>query len=176
MRGWGRAVKRAVGEFYANKSETALAYSLVKYQQRDGWSTRDIFRLTHPQDGDRKNALFAWAICNGLDGLKTAAESWSAKPKRTSDILTNLCRTILADLRQQGGTDIEIAQRRKNFQKAYDILTGENGNRLIVSFEAAKKAKSADEIVRLILDGGLTREMVPTQFLNDVRPLGETRR
>jgi 60 kDa SS-A/Ro ribonucleoprotein len=37
----------------------------------------------------------------------------------------------------------------------------------VVAFEAAKKAASAADIVRLIEDHGLVRECVPTRFLND---------
>jgi 60 kDa SS-A/Ro ribonucleoprotein len=40
--------------------------------------------------------------------------------------------------------------------------------RFIQGAEAAKKAKSADEIVRLIREFNLVRELIPTQFLNSV--------
>ena len=40
-------------------------------------------------------------------------------------------------------------------------------SRLIDGVEAAKKATSAKEIIKIVESYGLTREMIPTQFLND---------
>lgn len=48
MRGWGRALKSAVAQWYDNQTENALAYDIVKYQQRDGWSHKDLIILSHP--------------------------------------------------------------------------------------------------------------------------------
>lgn len=40
----------------------ALAYQLIKYQQRDKWSHRDLLRLAHPKTDDPSlNALLQWA-------------------------------------------------------------------------------------------------------------------
>jgi 60 kDa SS-A/Ro ribonucleoprotein len=47
-RGWGRALRRAVGAWYAAQPADALAYQAVKYRQRDGVSHRDVLRLAHP--------------------------------------------------------------------------------------------------------------------------------
>lgn len=46
--GWGRATKRAFQRWYNEKDADKLAYQLLKYRQRDGWSHRDILRLAHP--------------------------------------------------------------------------------------------------------------------------------
>lgn len=46
--GWGRATKRAFQNWYNSKDADKLAYQLLKYRQRDGWSHRDIMRLAHP--------------------------------------------------------------------------------------------------------------------------------
>ncbi len=62
MRGWGRTMRRAVGRWYTGRDSDALAYQLIKYRQRDGWTHADALRLAHPKaptlDHD---ALFAWA-------------------------------------------------------------------------------------------------------------------
>jgi 60 kDa SS-A/Ro ribonucleoprotein len=47
-RGWGRTLRTAVGEWYANKPVDDVAYQVVKYRQRDGWTHRDVLRLAHP--------------------------------------------------------------------------------------------------------------------------------
>jgi 60 kDa SS-A/Ro ribonucleoprotein len=50
FRGWGRAYRRAVAEWFNTRGGQSLAYQLVKYQQRDGYSQRDLLRLAHPAD------------------------------------------------------------------------------------------------------------------------------
>ena len=49
FRGWGRALRRAVGDWYAQKSADDLAYQAIKYRQRDGFAQRDMLRLAHPK-------------------------------------------------------------------------------------------------------------------------------
>jgi 60 kDa SS-A/Ro ribonucleoprotein len=76
FRGWGRALRRAVGRWYADKPLDALAYQAVKYRQRDGVTHRDLLRLAHPAarvgagnpslDVSRDHArLFEWVVRGG---------------------------------------------------------------------------------------------------------------
>jgi len=63
LRGWGRGLRQAVGNWYAAKNDEQLAFQLAKYQSRDGWSHRDLLRLAHPlPDGEARKALFRWAV------------------------------------------------------------------------------------------------------------------
>lgn len=55
--GWGRSVRNAVGKWYTTKTNDKLAYQLLKYAQREGWSHRDILRLAHPK-ATEKAVLF----------------------------------------------------------------------------------------------------------------------
>ena len=48
FRGWGRVLKRAVANWYSDQDPKDLAYQLVKYRQRDGWSHKDLLILSHP--------------------------------------------------------------------------------------------------------------------------------
>jgi 60 kDa SS-A/Ro ribonucleoprotein len=61
FRGWGRAYRRAVASWFNDRKEQNLAYQLLKYQQRDGYSQRDLLRLAHPKaTTDTYNALYHW--------------------------------------------------------------------------------------------------------------------
>ena len=65
--GWGRGMKRAVSNWYIKSGNEQLARQLVKYQSRDGWSNRDVFRLAHPKTKDAvQNALFSWVTSGEL--------------------------------------------------------------------------------------------------------------
>ncbi len=64
-RGWGRALRRAVGAWYLAGPAERLAYQLVKYRQRNGWSHRDLLRLAHPETAEPvRAALLDW-VCRG---------------------------------------------------------------------------------------------------------------
>lgn len=52
FRGWGRAFKRAVAEWYTDKPVDKVALQVVKYRQREGWTHRDLFRTSHPVSQD----------------------------------------------------------------------------------------------------------------------------
>lgn len=72
FRGWGRGLSRAVANWYLDKPVEDLAYQVVKYRQREGWTHRDLLRLAHPAaTDDARRRLFDW-ICGrtpDLDGL-----------------------------------------------------------------------------------------------------------
>lgn len=45
--GWGRLQRQFVQQWYGGKDVDHLAYQVTKYQQRNGWSHKDVFRLAH---------------------------------------------------------------------------------------------------------------------------------
>lgn len=75
LRGWGRGVRRAVASWYSNRSSRELAYQVLKYRRRDGWSHRDALRLAHPKapslahDLVFRYATRGWASLLGLEGV-----------------------------------------------------------------------------------------------------------
>lgn len=69
FRGWGRGLRTAISKWYEEKSAKELAFQLVKYRQRDGWSHRDLLRLAHPKTEEpTRNALYHWAV-DGWDSV-----------------------------------------------------------------------------------------------------------
>jgi 60 kDa SS-A/Ro ribonucleoprotein len=58
FRGWGRSLKRGIANWY--ETHKSLPLQLVKYQNRNGWSHRDVLRLCHLKDSN--SALMRWAI------------------------------------------------------------------------------------------------------------------
>lgn len=83
MRGWGKAIRRAVGKWYTDRSDENLALQLLKYKQRDGWSHRDVLLLSHVKPlTEMQNNLFKaaagkekeWpetiALCKGYNELQ----------------------------------------------------------------------------------------------------------
>lgn len=60
FRGWGRSLKRIVAEWYTAREQDQLAYQVAKYQQRNGWSHRDVLRLAKPKA--EGNQAIRWAV------------------------------------------------------------------------------------------------------------------
>lgn len=110
--GWGRGMRKAVSAWYNDMEPDRLAYQVLKYQQRDGWSHRDLLRLAHPEPASEEH--------DKIFGYVTQAE-WD-----------------------------------------------HNSPALIQHFEHAKRSERPDEISILVREG-LTREMIPTEFLNEPR-------
>lgn len=75
--GWGTAKRTAVANWYMNKTVDELAYQVVKYRQRDGWTHRDMLRLSHPVGLDPQVRDFIL----GKDARSAAASTDSGLPK-----------------------------------------------------------------------------------------------
>lgn len=112
LRGWGRGLKSAVSNWYLDRPLDSLGYQVIKYQQRYGWSHKDLLRLAHtvPATEGHDN-LFAYIVGKQCD--------FSKLPK------------------------------------------------FVQGFELAKNASTKAEVITLIQEYGLTREMIPTEFLKD---------
>lgn len=97
LRGWSRGLRRGVNDFYlANRGgKSHVFYQLAKYRQRNGWTHRDIFRLTHPKTHHPDiNAAFSWAVgktpaaevnSNLIQGLELASKE--TNPKKVAKIV-----------------------------------------------------------------------------------------
>ena len=59
--GWGSGTKRSIARWY-NKPIDQLVYHLAKYQSRNGFSHRDVLRLTHTTPkNEQYDFAYAWA-------------------------------------------------------------------------------------------------------------------
>ena len=63
FRGWGRALKRAVANWYLDKGTDKAAYQIVKYRSREKWAHRDLFRVSHLETQDESfQGLGEWVL------------------------------------------------------------------------------------------------------------------
>lgn len=62
FRGMGRALTSALAAWYTDQPVDKLAYQVVKYRNRAGWTHRDLLRVAHPDPGGSHahRALFDW--------------------------------------------------------------------------------------------------------------------
>ncbi|HYL34292.1 MAG TPA: TROVE domain-containing protein [Bryobacteraceae bacterium] len=111
-RGWGRGLRSAVARWYLSKPAAELAYQLMKYQHRDGWSHRDLLRLSHPQaETPAHHALFQWAVDGELG-------HWAAP-----DVLAGELRQLQAfELARKARSEHEIVQLIENYRLTHEMI------------------------------------------------------
>jgi 60 kDa SS-A/Ro ribonucleoprotein len=104
FRGWGRGLRTAVGRWYTDKGIDELAYQVVKYRQREGWSHRDLLRLSHPDVGafNGYRSLFDW-VCG-----------------RTSEAVPDVIRAF--QQAQEATTAFEWVQIIRNSALSWEML------------------------------------------------------
>jgi 60 kDa SS-A/Ro ribonucleoprotein len=136
-KGWASGIRKAISRWYQDKDIGKLAYQTVKYQQREGWSNRDILRLSHPVPRTQKhNAIFRWIVA-GMEGMgKRTVSGWRRLvPER---IYKAIDKRNLADV-------------IKAFEEAKQLNVGTKTDR--------------KKLIGMIDEYGLTREMIPTEAL-----------
>lgn len=93
MRGWGSGLRKAINTWYFHRQDESLAYQLVKYRQRNGWTHRDVFRMTHPKVTGVADDMVRYAVkgeyCESLNG--TSIQGFElAKQAETVDEVVQL--------------------------------------------------------------------------------------
>lgn len=69
-RAWGRGLRTLIAGWYKDKEPDALAYQIVKYRQRGGWTHRDLLRKAHPRADGALATILDYAA-HGLVDPKT---------------------------------------------------------------------------------------------------------
>ena len=91
-RGWGYLVRKSISNWYLNRSVLALSKQVTKYQQRNGWSHRDIIRLAHVKPNNaEQNEVFKYVVnkvpANENTYLKAVQEVQNADTKRQIELI-----------------------------------------------------------------------------------------
>ena len=71
FRGWGPSLRKAVARWYTEKDPQRLGYQVIKYRAREGYTHRDLLRLSHPStSNDALNAVLRWIVDQGKDAAE----------------------------------------------------------------------------------------------------------
>lgn len=62
---WGRALRKAVADWYNEKDALSLALAVTKYKQRAGWSHQDLLRLSHMKPANEAIAVISKYVTKG---------------------------------------------------------------------------------------------------------------
>jgi len=125
FRGWGRALRRAIAGWYTSRNLASLAYQVTKYQQRDGWSHRDVLRLAHPVS-EVLNPLCKYVV----NGGELSGEILAGLPDDTLEYLTAIAgvktatnmKFVTAAIRNQGLVREHIPTKWLNSPEVWEAL------------------------------------------------------
>lgn len=174
FRGWGRGLRRAVGNWYLDRDVDDLTYQMVKYRQREGWAQRDLLRLGHPVTEDRaRRALFNWVI----RGEATESRAPGGEPRPVGAAQGDLPALVSAFEAAQRATDKAewvrlIEQHPLSWEMLSDVaLTEPDVWRALVAKGMPQTAlmRQLPRLTRLGVLNGDTRNTVVNQLTNSER-------
>lgn len=72
---WGRALRRALSDWYNEQDAMSLAAAVTKCKQREGWSHQDLLRLSHTKPARDAIALISKYVTKGWKEVQVAHEN-----------------------------------------------------------------------------------------------------
>ena len=162
FRGTGRLVTDFIHNWFASRDNSKLAYQAVKYRQRDGWTLRDMLRLSH-----YRPSVFS------DNTIRSALLDWIAHRDNVQDNLlreiTVRGKKVVVDSKNRIVKNREI----KDIQQV--VLMDEGTENVLRShlpvIDGYYRAKDADinGMIHAIETCGLPWEALPTEALKEVR-------
>jgi 60 kDa SS-A/Ro ribonucleoprotein len=74
FRGWGRGLKTGIANWYLDQPIDKVAYQVTKYRNREGFTHRDLLRLSHPVGKDvRQESLFGYIAHPSIESAQQFA-------------------------------------------------------------------------------------------------------
>ena len=127
FRGWGRALKNGIANWYLEMPVDRLANQAIKYQQRDGWSHRDLLRLSHPSaDQPERDAILRW-MTGGADAVASSERRVRGKDGQDSVV-------VRPDLTEFLHPQIQAFEKAKRATSAKEII------QLITDYDLPREA------------------------------------
>ncbi len=157
FRRWGRSLRTAVAAWYTERPADKLAVQLVKYRQRDGWSHRDVMRLSHPVAPTPEHATLFRYVAGGAAALGERTVARGGRSRMPSGAKAEQPST---PYREPAVVDADGSVKRYG---AVAELTP-----FVAAFEEVQRTDDKARICALIREHGLTHEMLPTQWKNHV--------
>ena len=140
--GWGRAHRKAIRKWYLEKTGRRLAFLVTKYKQRDGWSHKDLLKLSHPKvDTDHAaHGVVFKHIMKGFDEANSYVNNGGNFQSLAEDVSAafGLLDAVEKATRIGNATEVPFAERELQIQQ-------------------------------LIRNHDLVREHLPTQFLTSLK-------
>jgi len=152
--GLGRGIRRVFGEYFYSRTGIEIANLMTKYQNREGWTIKDVLTLIHIDPKKMKD-----------DGGRLAIE-WVFK---TKEEFTEILKAKDAQLPQNpslgGGTLVKtLFNAIKEIHTIAERPLQPATNPSLAGLSNYQYSEELDRIVNLINTAGLCREHLPSQL------------
>jgi 60 kDa SS-A/Ro ribonucleoprotein len=131
FRRWGRSLRTAVGKWYTEKTAAELALQVIKYQQRDGWSHKDVLRLSHPTPTSPEHAAVMRYATVGMAGMQEKRENHKRDKIADSEKLPAII-SAFEEIHAEGVTPGRAARLITDFGLPHECVPNEMKNQPIV--------------------------------------------
>lgn len=117
-KGIGKLPKYTIGDWYAEKTDEQLAYQVVKYQSRSGYTHRDVLQKIHY---GKNTPLYRWITRNGLDARTNFAGEHSAVGGELPEIIHGyeLAKALGND---ENATDAEVIKMIETYNLTHEMV------------------------------------------------------
>jgi 60 kDa SS-A/Ro ribonucleoprotein len=131
LRGFGTGLRRAVGNWYSNMPADKLAYQALKYQQRGGWSHRDVLRQAHARSETfETEAVLRWIVAGsgGLDE-RTITRKASGKSVTYPSVVEHLPKLLSGyELIKKADSPARAAKLIREYRFTHEMVPTEFKN------------------------------------------------
>jgi 60 kDa SS-A/Ro ribonucleoprotein len=134
LRGWGRTLREAVSNWYINMKDDGLALQLSKYQQRNGWSHQDVFRMAHPKPQTSAQKLaFKWASGRYHRALNPKSEHYNLEQFQTDTMMLRSDLPLLYAFEQvkAAKTDREVVRLIEEYKLSMEHIPTEKRTKAV---------------------------------------------
>jgi len=152
--GLGRGIRRVFGEYFYSRTGIEIANLMTKYQNREGWTIKDVLTLIHIDPKKMKD-----------DGGRLAIE-WVFKTKEEfAEILKAKNDQLPQNPSLGGGTPVKtLFNAIKEIHTIAERPLQPATNPSLAGLSNYQYSEELDRIVHLINTAGLCREQLPSQL------------
>lgn len=156
---WGRSQRRAVSTWYLKQNPSKLAMAVTKYQNREGYTHRDILRLSHPKTTDPLLCFLFDYITHGLAKALENLNKPKENPAESAEETSNVSASI------EGHASNVAAGEDEEDEPSAKHVTIEQLKDFIETVEKMKTSNDENALAAAIREQHLVREHMPTDML-----------
>ena len=158
-KGWGHGLKTAICSYYYNREGRDLAFSIMKYQNREGWTHADVIRMIHLDPSKLKDDGARLIIEYVMSKHKRRENDQSKKDKKKI-LLLNPHKALSQQEFSSKLDSIHLSSTSTEWTQLEKVA------HLLKSCLKLQNEKNPAQAVKLIEGASLVRENIPTTFMN----------
>lgn len=169
--GWGRMARQGLANWYREKTPENLAFQVLKYQQRNGWSHRDLLRIAHVTGDVAFNAIVSAVVApeGGVSVNARNKHSPNSRPARLS-----IKEMIKQDMLPRVFEGVEKVRAAETPKEVAYLINEYKLAREMVPTEHLNSAEVWEALFEHMPMGAMVRNLGNMSKVGLLKPLSET--